>query len=275
MGAATFLAHRLGDIFYLFFWRRRRIARRNLAIAFPELRDKAGIRRIIHGACTSFFLTGMEVVRLRHLYDSPNALEHIAPLVPGLVAKMDASRRLLEETGGFIWVLPHLGNWEVLLHVADLAGIPNLVVVRPLDNPHLEKLLYRVRTDSRQEFVTKHNSFYKLKNGLRRGKCVAIVGDQRAGRRGVMAPFFGTPVSTHRTPALLAHQFNRPLVVLAGCRTPTGWEGLISDPIWPHPEAPEEEEVLRLTTAANEKMADFIRKHPEQYLWAHDRWKQT
>jgi KDO2-lipid IV(A) lauroyltransferase len=275
MWLGRFVARRVGDCFYYLFPRRRAIARKNLSIAFPQLKDEKEIRRIIHGACQSLMLTVLEMVKLRSVFERPDAMELIAPTVPAFHEKVETMKRLHAETGGFITVLPHLGNWEILLHVADVIGIPNVIVVRPLDNPMMEKLLYRYRTDSQQEFVPKHNVFFTLKNALRRGKCVAVLGDQRAGRRGVMAPFFGQPVSTHRTPAMLAYQFDRPIVVVAACRTPTGFEGYVSEPIQPRPEAAEDEEVLRLTTAVNEQMAEFIRRHPDQYLWAHDRWKNA
>jgi len=275
MWLGRFVARRVGDGFYYFFSRRRAVARKNLAIAFPDLTDEKEIRRIIHRACQSLMLTVFEMVKLRSLFDRPDVADILAREVPGFLEKARHMKRLHAETGGFIIVLPHLGNWEILLHVADVVGIPNVIVVRPLDNARMERLLYRYRTDSQQEFVPKHNVFYTLKNALRRRKCVAVLGDQRAGRRGIMAPFFGRPVSTHRAPAMLAYQFNRPIVVLAACRTEKGFEGLLSEPIEPRSDAPEEREILRLTTAVNEQMAEFIRRHPDQYLWAHDRWKSA
>jgi KDO2-lipid IV(A) lauroyltransferase len=196
-------------------------------------------------------------------------------MVPGFVEKMEAVRRLYDSTGGFVVVAPHLGNWEILLHVAEVVGIPTTTVVRPLDNPWLERLIYRYRTKHQQELVPKRNALMHLRRALRRGQCVAVMGDQRAGKRGIMAPFFGRPVATHRTAAILAREFNRPIMVLAGCRTATGFEGLMSDPIWPDLNAPEEQEILRLTTLVNRQMEEFIRRYPEQYLWAHDRWRDA
>ena len=272
---SRFLARRLGDIFYTFWIRRRRVARSNLAIAFPELTDENEIRRIIRSACRSFFLTFLEMIKAGKVFKGENPAEALERIAPGFAEKARALRELYERTGGFILVTAHLGNWECLLRVAEVVGIPLVVVARPLDNPLLQKLVYSHRLGSGQEIVPKYNVLYALRNALRRRKCVAVLGDQRAGRRGIMAPFFGRPASTHRTPAMLAIQFSRPIVVVAACRTAAGFDGLVSDPILPDVNAPERKETYRLTTAINEQIAEFIRKYPEQYLWAHNRWKHA
>ena len=275
MAVGRFVAHRAGDAFYLLWGRRRRIAQRNVQTAFPEITDQREIRRIAHRACRSMFLTGLWMLKLRRVFHSDMPKHALEAICPGFSEKLRRIQQLYREVGGFVFVTGHLGNWENLIHIADTAGIPLVVVARPLDNPLLHKLIYDMRLSSNQHFVGKRNVFFQLKNAIRRGKCVAVLGDQRAGKRGVMAPFFGKPASTHPTPALLAYHFNRPIVVLAACRTKTGFDGLMSEPIWPKLDAPEEDEILRLTTTVNETLAEFIRKHPDQYLWAHDRWRDV
>lgn len=275
MAVGRFMAHRAGDIFFLLWGRRRRIAERNIQIAFPEITDKREIRRIAHKASRSMFLTGLWMLKLRRVFRSDTSERELETICPGFTEKMRRIQRLYREVGGFVFVTGHLGNWENLIHIADTAGIPLVVVARPLDNPLLHKLIYEMRLSSNQHFVGKRNVYFQLRNAIRHGKCVAVLGDQRAGKRGVMAPFFGKPASTHPTPALLAYYFNRPIVVLAACRADRGFDGLVSKPIWPCPDAPEEAEILRLTTAVNEQLAEFIRKHPDQYLWVHDRWRDV
>ncbi|MDH3238185.1 MAG: hypothetical protein OEM47_06645 [Deltaproteobacteria bacterium] len=39
------------------------------------------------------------------------------------------------------------------------------------------------------------------------------------------------------------------------------------------PEAPREEEVVRLTRRCNEELEKAIREDPAQWLWFHRRWK--
>jgi len=270
---ARFIARRVGDLFYLFWVFRRRTARRNLAIAFPEITAPRRVNAIIHGACQSLFLTGCEMFKNETIFDGPDPAAAIEKTAPGVLEKMKAVSSLHQSTGGLVFVTLHLGNWECLIHVAEVARIPLMVVARPLDNPLIHKLVYGNRLGASSQIVPKHNVIYALKTSLRRGRSVAMLGDQRAGKRGVLVPFFGQLASTHRTPAMLAYEFNRPIIVLAACRTKTGFEGLVSDPIWPDTRASEQDEIHRLARAVNQQMEAFIRKYPEQYLWAHDRWR--
>lgn len=273
MSIARFIARRIGDGFYLLWINRRRVARRNLAIAFPEVTDRRRLNAIIHGACQSLFLTGCEMFKSDLDLQGSDPAAAIERVAPGVMAKMKAVHDLHQSTGGLVFVTLHLGNWECLLRVAEVARIPLMVVARPLDNPFIHKLVFGRRLGAYHQVVPKHNVIYALKTSLRRNRSVAMLGDQRAGKRGVLAPFFGQLASTHRTPAMLAYEFNRPIVVLAACRTRTGFEGLVSDPVWPDTKAAEQDEILRLATAVNRRMEEFIRKYPDQYLWAHDRWR--
>jgi len=273
MPIARFIARRIGDVFYLLWINRRRVARRNLAIAFPEITHPRRVNAIIRGACQSLLLTGCEMFKSDAVFRGPNPAAAIEKIAPGALEKLKTARDLHESTGGLLFVTLHLGNWECLLHVAEIARIPLMVVARPLDNPFIHKLVFGRRLGGFHQLVPKHNVIYALKTSLRRNRSIAMLGDQRAGKRGVLAPFFGQLASTHRTPAMLACEFNRPIVVLAACRTQTGFEALVSDPIWPDTRAPEQEEIRRLATAVNRRMEDFIRKYPDQYLWAHDRWR--
>ena len=45
------------------------------------------------------------------------------------------------------------------------------------------------------------------------------------------------------------------------------------EPIYPDPQAGEEEEVRRLTQAYTDHMNDWILRYPEHYFWVHRRFK--
>ncbi|MBI3126195.1 MAG: hypothetical protein HYZ11_01150 [Candidatus Tectomicrobia bacterium] len=259
------------------FWlapRRRRVARLNLRIAFPGM-PEAERTRVARASCRSFVLTGLEGVKLLYRFDAAKAREYTRRSVEGADALLARVRALHEEAGGCIFVAPHLGNWEFLLHAAALAGIPLVIVVRPLDNARLEKYLFGMRAGSGQEILSKRDAFFHLRTALRRGRSVGILADQHAGARGMDAPFFGRPASTTTAPASLAVHFGRPIVLAACLRREDGrghW-GLLGEPLWPGREADSLAEVARLTAALNAQMEDFIRRAPGQYLWMHDRWK--
>jgi KDO2-lipid IV(A) lauroyltransferase len=272
--ACRALAAAAGEGIFWLVLRRRRVARLNLRIAFPGM-SEAERTRVARASCRSFVLTGLEGARLLYRYDVEKAREYARKKVEGAEPLLARVRELHEGAGGCVFVTPHLGNWEFLLHAATLAGVPLVIVVRPLDNARLEKYLFGMRASSGQEILSKRDAFFHLRTALRRGRSVGILADQHAGARGMDAPFFGRPASTTTAPAGLAVHFHRP-IVLAACLRREGGEGhraLLGEPLWPDREADSLAEIARLTAALNAQMEDFIRQAPEQYLWMHDRWK--
>ncbi len=273
LGACRALAALGAEGVLLLVPRRRRIAMTNLEIAFPEMPETER-RRIVRASCRSFILTGLEGIKYLRGFDAARGREEARRMVEGLDALLQRARRIHEESGGCIFVTPHLGNWELLAHASALAGIPLTVTVRPLDNPRLERRLFGLRARSGQQILSKRNAFGALREALRKGRSVAILADQHAGVRGVDVPFFGKPASTTIAPATLALHFGRPIVVVACLRREGGgYEALVGEPIRPDPEAGARGEIERLTAALTREIEDIVRKHPEQYLWMHDRWK--
>jgi lauroyl/myristoyl acyltransferase len=64
-------------------------------------------------------------------------------------------------------------------------------------------------------------------------------------------------------------------VIVACCRKQdsTQYEGFVSDPIFPGEHQDKKAEIVRITEEMTHQMELIIRKHPEQYLWTHNRWK--
>ena len=114
-----------------------------------------------------------------------------------------------------------------------------------------------------------------LQMSLRRGKSVAMLPDQST-MKAISVEYLGRKATTTPVPAILAFRYNRPIVVVA-CWRESGdfhYKVFVSDPIWPQPQQGEKAEVFRLTEAMNREMGAIVQRHPEQYLWMHDRWKR-
>jgi KDO2-lipid IV(A) lauroyltransferase len=47
----------------------------------------------------------------------------------------------------------------------------------------------------------------------------------------------------------------------------------VAEPIFPDPNLSREEDVRRMTQAYTDKIAEFVRESPDQWLWIHRRWK--
>ena len=262
----------LGGLFFRLVPRRRKIALENVASAFPEESDKRQ-EQIARESFTSIILTFLEFTKFRRVFTGSDALEKVRESSDGLEQLFQKARKIHDESGGCIFVTPHIGNWEFLPHVSALVGIPLTVVVRPLDNHHLEKLIYQSRTETGQAMIPKRNAFFVLQKTLQGGRSIGMLPDQST-MKGITVNFFGRKATATPVPALLAITHNRPLVVVACCRKTGGkYEGFVCDPIWPGRYESEKAEISRITARMTEDMESIIRKYPEQYLWMHNRWK--
>ena len=264
----------LGNLLFLLMPARRKLAIENLNYALGAERTEGEIKRIALKSCQSFFLTCFEIIKFQDFFRRKDARETLRSLSKELEILLQKARKIHEESGGCIFVSPHLGNWEYLPHVSSVLGIPLVVVARPFSNAYLERLIYSTRADSGQVILPKKNILFMLQKTLRQGKSIGLLPDQST-HQGISVNFFGRKASTTPGPALLSIMYKRPIVVVACCRKKNGadFEGVVSDPIWPGSDESEKREIFRLTEAMNKKMEDIIRQYPEQYFWIHDRWK--
>ena len=263
----------LGAVMFRLLGRRRRITLENVRHALGGRLPETGIERIARASFRFFGMTVPEVVKHRDRLRRPDAQAWMERQYADLSQLFQKARRIHDESRGCIFVTPHLGNWELLPYVSAAVGIPLVVVVRPLDNEWLERLLYQSRAGTGQVFIPKRNSLLPLQQLLNQGKSIGMLPDQST-MKGLSVPFFGRPAWTTPVPALLAIRNNRPIVVVACCRAGAGgWEGYVGDPIWPGAYDSEKAELLRLTEAMNAAMEAVILRFPEQYFWMHNRWK--
>ena len=267
----------LGYALYATIPRRRKIAVQNIKMAFGDKMSEKEIRELARSSCKAFLLTAVEIIRSPFRLDGAGIIRDRRYKTEHLEHIFQKAKMIHDEAGGCIFVTPHLGNWELMPYVSALIGIPLAIVIRPLDNPYLERAIFSSRISSGHFMIPKKNAMFSLERMLRKGKSIGMLPDQKTSR-GLRVKFFGESATVTPVPAMLAIRHGRPVVVVAACRTkdPYFFEGFISDPIWPDPHNTDgRSEILRITVEINLKMEEVIRRFPEQYLWMHNRWKAS
>ena len=110
---------------------------------------------------------------------------------------------------------------------------------------------------------------------LKNGEVLALMIDQYAGQRGMMVEFLGRPASSHTAVALLHLVTRTPLCFGYCVRT-----GRMSfrlkalRPINHRPTGDKQRDVKAILEKLNRELENAVRQNPEQYLWAHRRWRQ-
>lgn len=264
--AAHGIGSALGSLAYRLAGGRRKIALDNLARALPEL-DSARRRAIAEGSFRTVGRNAMDVF-LFHRYGPDSVGKEVTLEGWDHLAEAHARGK------GVIVLSAHFGHWELTALIQGHRGIPMGMLVRPLDNPWLEKQLGAVRLRSGNFLIPKADGVKGLMKSLKAGGAVAFLMDQDARAHGRMVPFFGRPASTTTTPARLALRMGAAIVPCYAHPRPEGGYRIVYLPeVVPERSGDLESDVMRLTERLNEILEDWIRERPDQWFWMHRRWK--
>jgi KDO2-lipid IV(A) lauroyltransferase len=115
-----------------------------------------------------------------------------------------------------------------------------------------------------------------LREWKKSAAALTVVIDQHAGRKtGMRVNFMGREAGIHTSPARLHLRSGMPVVFGAVIReAPFKYRLVGDDPIRFEPTGDREADIRELLTILNSRLEKIIREYPEQYLWAHRRWRK-
>jgi KDO2-lipid IV(A) lauroyltransferase len=262
-------AGRLGRIWYAVDVRHAARARANLHNCFPHLTETQ-CDQIARQSLEHLFMLGVEILftpRLIHLHTWRTyvRLDDIRPTL----------QLLMRPKQGLILLSAHYGNWEILGYVLATLGFETVSVARPLNNPYLNDWLLGVRERRGQRIVGKKGAAIEVAQLLDNGGVVALVADQNAGPKGVFVDFFGRRASTYKSIALLAMQYEVPVIIgyARRCDGQFHFRMAAQDIIRPEDWKKQDDPLIYITQRYTRAIEDFVRADPAQYWWMHRRWK--
>ena len=195
------------------------------------------------------------------------------------VENIESPIRAHERGKGVLLLTGHFGNWEIATSVGikEFPQYKNLFhfVRRPIKPQFLNDLI--AWRDRRTGFGTlsKRGSLDTMLDLLSHGAIIIFVFDQHAGRKdGVVVDFFNHPAGTFKSVALLAMTTGAPVIPASSWREPDGSHVMrFEDPL-PLIECDDTTEAIRRNTQAyNVSIERMLLRHPEQWIWMHQRWK--
>lgn len=251
----------LGSLVYVCFASRRRIAAKNISSCFPEWsleRVDATVKRSFQLGVQAAFFTGIGWWAPEKRYQS--------------LVECDAS--LLDEhmTAGknVIVLTPHFMGLET-------AGIflsinrRFMTMYQYAKNALINHKVVTKRGRFGGELVERKEPLRKMLKLVKSGMPLYYLPDQDAGRKGRFAPFFGVPASTFD---MLGKMVKLTDAVVIPCTVEIREKGQgirikFYPPLLDFPTSDDDLDVARM----NKEIETLIRKMPEQYLWAHKRFK--
>lgn len=242
--------------------RLRRVALRNLEMALPELgRDAhARIAGGVFRSIARLLVTFARFPRLRRgnidKWIRYEGYEHF--------------EQALGRGKGVLFATAHLGNWELSAFAHALLAHPMHVVVRPLDNARIDRLVERYRSISGNRLIEKKDFARGILAALRDNEAVGILVDQNASPdNGVFMNFFGIPACAGTGFAKLAAHTGA--AVIPGFALWSETERKFVLRFWPAVEITGD--VQADTARIQGVLESAIREYPDQWLWIHRRWK--
>jgi KDO2-lipid IV(A) lauroyltransferase len=257
----------LGLLWYDVFRIRRDVVMANLDRAFPELsreeKVKIGRRSLMSlgkGFVEYAFLPFLNKQNAEKLFEM-----HGTELLD----------QATKEGRGALLLTLHLGNGDLASVGLALRGYRVFMVSKFFTWKWLNDLWFGMRRRSGMEFIAPRNSSFSLLKALKNNALVILPLDQFTGPPiGVKTTFFGHETGTAAGLALMAERAKSPVIACYTWRTPEGKHVLsFTERIDVHFGEDQDRSIVEYTQRFNNVLESFVRKHPDQWMWIHKRWK--
>jgi Kdo2-lipid IVA lauroyltransferase/acyltransferase len=259
------IARRLGPLLP-----QHRIGLENLRAAFPG-KSEAEIRAILAGAWENIGRLGAEYPHLGQLFDYDHYSGEIGRIEVDGIEHFIA---LAEDGKPALIFSAHLANWELPPICAARYGLDATVVFRPPNEPAAAHVLHEIRSQTMGGLeAARQGAAFAMRGVLERGGHLGMLIDQHF-TRGVTVDFLGRPALTNPIMGKFARAFDCPVHGVRVIRLAAGRFRL---QLTPALDLPRDAEGLVDVQGAMQAMTrvveDWVREHPEQWLWMHRRWR--
>ena len=258
----------ISQVVYLLHFRLRQVGMRNLAMVFPE-KSEAERARILRGVFASL---GRQLAELCQFPKyTPENIDEVVTY-DGL----ENYERAYARRKGVLFLTAHFGGWELSAFAHSLYGHWLHIVMRPMDNQYLDRLLQNYRTMHGNKTVAKDDFVRGLLAAMKAGETVGILMDTNmTPPQGIFVDFFGIPACTASGLARIALRTDA--AVVPGF---TIWDPALRkyrlrfDPALELIRSGDlEADIAANTQLFTRVIEDYVRNYPDQWLWVHRRWK--
>jgi KDO2-lipid IV(A) lauroyltransferase len=262
--AAQKLGRMVGMLARVLDQRDRRLMAKHLEIAFPE---KSWLeRRQLEKNCWRHL--GMSAFELLHLRGRPpgEGSKHVEVLGFAAVEKARAEGKAVVILTG------HCGNWELISTANASHGLGVAAIARELDQADVQDFAVDLRRHLGSETIARGSATAtrQLLRVLRsKGSLVLLIDQDIKEAESVFVPFFGKPAWTPTAATDLALRLGAAVVPTFAERLEDGSHKLTFHPALDLPP-----DVTAATALMTAEIEEQIRRHPEQWVWMHRRWRR-
>lgn len=261
----------IGFLWVDFFRVRRDVIFGNLDIAFPdwatEKKHQVG-RESVYNMGRGFF----EFFTVPHL--NQKWLQNYV-----VFEGEENLQKALEKGKGILGLSLHLGNGDLGSSAIVMKGQPVTIITKVFKNQFFNDLWFSFRGAQGVHYIDAHGdkTSFDILKALKRKEIVVFVLDQFMGKPyGIATKFFGKKTGTAYGLSLFAMRTKAPVVPIYTYEGEDKKMHVVFEPEIPVQDLVTDDKdasTLAMTQRFNDKIEEIVKKHPEQWMWVHRRWK--
>lgn len=261
----------LGFLWFDLFGFRKKIILDNLDIAFPKL-ELAEKKRLGRAAVYNMGYNFSEYFIIPSL--TPEWLQKNA-----VFEGWENIEKGRVHGKGMFFLSLHLGNGDLAANAISMRGQEIFIITKSFKTQWFNDLWFSIRGAQGVKYIDAHapNNAFEILKALKKNAGLTFVLDQYMGKPfGIETTFFGRRTGTAYGLALFVQKTKAPVLPIY---TYEGADKKIHIVIEPPLDTSacvtedKDQTVLNLTQSFNDKLEEIVRKHPEQWMWVHRRWK--
>lgn len=258
----------LGRLAYRFAAETRKLTMRHLTMAFGKEKNKQEIRALAKKTFEMLGKNAGEILRASRI-STIQELEEF--LVVHGYENFEAANR---KGKGVIFLTAHLGAFDLQVTTMAMRGLNPNIIGTPLKDERLNDLLWNYRNKHGAIAIERGRETFRMIKILKSGGSVALLIDQDTKVKSRFVNFFGMPAATPVGATVLALKTGA-AIVPTYVHLGDDWK----QHMYILPEIPmkvtgdDETDMVYNTQVLTDFIEAQIRKHPDQWVWMHERWK--
>jgi len=180
-----------------------------------------------------------------------------------------------DAAAGIVFALPHMGNWELAIPIADMIGIHAVAVAENLANTRIRDWFVRMREEMGVGIVLATGAaqvMRQLEAEIAAVGTVALLCDRDLRGRGVEVEFFGERTTLPAGPASLAMRTGAPIFPVATYFDGVGHKVVIRPAITVPDKGDRSTRIAVTTQRLAKELEVLIRAAPEQWHLLQPNW---
>ncbi|MBI3594673.1 MAG: lysophospholipid acyltransferase family protein [Nitrospirae bacterium] len=261
----------LGRAAFRYLKRERDKAERNFTLAFHDEFTALQKREILSKSFENLGKSLVEVLKFSQIH-SGNIDRFVT------LEGEENLKRAFSRKKGIVFVTAHFGNWELMGITLAIKGYPTQVIAAPLYDARLDRMMSRYRLLHGVQTITRggERGPRRILSALKNNQILGLLIDQDIDAEGVFVEFFNRKAFTPSGAASLALKSGAAVILGFINRDEDNRHKVVLEgPLELVRSTDLKQDIYDNTALFTKAIEEKIRKHPDQWVWMHNRWQTS